>query len=150
MEQREMDSDVVNPVTSGKTASVDTYNYRGWLNSDSFWKRALSVYGYSIVGGTIIAIPLMIIIIPITFFAAFSIIDSMHMQRNSAEQHETTFVAPKGKINVYAVCADIAQHDVTITNEQKDQFTTECIDGKHPDAIERYVQSQGVDDGRAI
>jgi hypothetical protein len=28
----------------------DTFNYKGWLISDSFIKRALAVLGYSIVG----------------------------------------------------------------------------------------------------
>lgn len=28
---------------------VDTYKYKGWLNSDFLWKRSLAVYGHSIV-----------------------------------------------------------------------------------------------------
>jgi hypothetical protein len=32
----------------------ETYSYKGWLNSDSFWKRSLAVVGYSFVGTFII------------------------------------------------------------------------------------------------
>jgi hypothetical protein len=26
---------------------MDTYSYKGWLNSDNFWKRAFGIMGYS-------------------------------------------------------------------------------------------------------
>ncbi len=39
----------------------DTYSYKGWLNSDSFLKRAFSILGYMFVAQMIIQIPLMII-----------------------------------------------------------------------------------------
>lgn len=32
----------------------DTHGYKGWLNSDSFWKRMWAVYGHSMFGGLII------------------------------------------------------------------------------------------------
>ena len=41
----------------------DTYSYNGWLNSDKFLKRAFAIYGYAMVAGLIIAIPLYIIIL---------------------------------------------------------------------------------------
>jgi ABC-type lipoprotein release transport system permease subunit len=27
----------------------DTYSYKGWLISDSFWKRSLAIFGYNLV-----------------------------------------------------------------------------------------------------
>ena len=36
----------------------ETYSYKGWLNSDSFIKRAFAVYGYSMVAGLIVALPI--------------------------------------------------------------------------------------------
>jgi hypothetical protein len=27
----------------------ETYSYKGWLNSDSFLKRALSIFGYGLI-----------------------------------------------------------------------------------------------------
>ncbi|MBS3054382.1 MAG: hypothetical protein J4431_02495 [Candidatus Aenigmarchaeota archaeon] len=32
----------------------DTHSYRGWLNSDSFVKRALAVVGYNLAGSLVI------------------------------------------------------------------------------------------------
>ena len=46
----------------------DTYSYKGWLNSDKFLKRAFAIYGYTLVAGLIITIPLYIIIIIIMLF----------------------------------------------------------------------------------
>jgi hypothetical protein len=43
------------------TKTEDTYGYKGWLNSDSFLKRAFSILGYMFVAQMIIQIPLMII-----------------------------------------------------------------------------------------
>jgi len=37
-----------------KDKKEDTYSYKGWLNSDSFMKRAFAVYGYGLVSGLII------------------------------------------------------------------------------------------------
>ena len=40
----------------------DTYSYKGWLNSDTFLKRAFAIYGYMMVAGLIVAIPFYIIL----------------------------------------------------------------------------------------
>jgi len=37
-----------------KKKSEDTYSYKGWLNSDSFLKRAFAILGYQMVAGLII------------------------------------------------------------------------------------------------
>ncbi len=52
----------------------DTYSYQGWLNSDSFLKRALAVTGYSIVGTLIgyITLGIVAIIFFVVFGAFFS------------------------------------------------------------------------------
>ncbi len=42
---------------------VDTYSYKGWLNSDFFLKRVFGVVGHYLVGSMIIAIPIWIIVI---------------------------------------------------------------------------------------
>ena len=33
---------------------VDTYSYKGWLNSDSFWKRAFAILGYQMAATGVI------------------------------------------------------------------------------------------------
>lgn len=42
--------------------SQDTHSYKGWLNSDSFLKRAFAIYGYMFVAGLIVAVPAYIFI----------------------------------------------------------------------------------------
>lgn len=37
-----------------KKSKEDTYSYKGWLNSDSFLKRAFAVFGYSLISTLII------------------------------------------------------------------------------------------------
>ena len=37
-----------------KGKSKDTHSYKGWLNSDSFLKRAFAIVGYQTVAGLII------------------------------------------------------------------------------------------------
>lgn len=45
----------------------DTHSYKGWLNSDSFMKRAFAIYGYMMVAALIIAIPFYLLIGVIVF-----------------------------------------------------------------------------------
>lgn len=37
-----------------KESNEDTHSYKGWLNSDSFLKRAFAITGYQMVAGLII------------------------------------------------------------------------------------------------
>jgi len=41
----------------------DTHSYNGWLNSDSFFKRALAIGGYGFIGTMIIYVPLIMLIV---------------------------------------------------------------------------------------
>ncbi|MFT4311814.1 MAG: hypothetical protein ACMXYF_01145 [Candidatus Woesearchaeota archaeon] len=49
----------------------DTYSYKGWLNSDYFLKRAFAVYGYSVVAGLLISIPIFLLFFIFALFFAF-------------------------------------------------------------------------------
>ena len=44
---------------SEKKSKEDTYSYKGWLNSDSFFKRAFAVLGYSWLATMIIYVILL-------------------------------------------------------------------------------------------
>ena len=46
---------------SKKKVVGDTYSYKGWLNSDNFFKRAFGVFGYSLVAQLLIQIPIIIL-----------------------------------------------------------------------------------------
>lgn len=50
---------------------VDTYSYRGWLNSDSFLKRAFGIFGYSLVASLIIWLVIMALIVISSVIAVF-------------------------------------------------------------------------------
>jgi len=50
---------------------VDTYSYKGWLNSDSFWKRAFGIFGYYLAATLAIYIVLMILLVILAVFATF-------------------------------------------------------------------------------
>lgn len=49
----------------------DTYSYRGWLVSNSFWKRAIAVFGYGLVAQLIIGAVLALIFVIPAMIAAF-------------------------------------------------------------------------------
>ncbi|HPN14889.1 MAG TPA: hypothetical protein PLF71_02125 [bacterium] len=44
-------------------AKQDTYSYKGWMNSDSFIKRAFGVYGYGLVASFIISAVVMTVLV---------------------------------------------------------------------------------------
>ncbi|HNW08967.1 MAG TPA: hypothetical protein PK619_00070 [bacterium] len=50
------------PTPEQQTRPQDTHSYKGWLNSDSFLKRALAIYGYMSVAGLIIAVPIYVFV----------------------------------------------------------------------------------------
>jgi hypothetical protein len=45
----------------------DTHSYKGWLNSDSFLKRAFAILGYNTVASLIILIPFYILLFGLMF-----------------------------------------------------------------------------------
>lgn len=55
---------------------METNNYKGWLNSDNFFKRAFAVLGYNTVASLIIAIPFYIILFGMMFAFYSQIPDS--------------------------------------------------------------------------
>ena len=56
------------PVDNPK-AKVDTYSYKGWMNSDRFLKRAFGVLGHYFVAALIIGIPFYILFLLIALTA---------------------------------------------------------------------------------
>lgn len=41
---------------------MDKHAYKGWLNSDIWWKRALSIVGYDLLGSILIWILFLVIV----------------------------------------------------------------------------------------
>lgn len=50
---------------------TDSYSYKGWLVSDSFFKRAFAVFGYNLVAGIIIWFCLFVLFMLFAVIAAF-------------------------------------------------------------------------------
>ncbi len=49
---------------------IDTYSYQGWLNSDSFWKRAFGIFGYYLAASLVLYLVLLILFV---IFAVISV-----------------------------------------------------------------------------
>jgi hypothetical protein len=43
--------------------TVDTFSYKGWMNSDSFIKRSFGVFGYNLVASLIVQAVVMTLVI---------------------------------------------------------------------------------------
>ena len=54
--------------------TVDTFGYKGWMNSDSFIKRSFGVFGYNLVASLIVQTVVMALVI-----AAFVMFGGMAM-----------------------------------------------------------------------
>lgn len=127
------------------TQKVDTHSYKGWLNSDSFWKRAFAILGYSTVAGLIVSIPFYIIgfIMAMVFFAAMS--GSMsHMKDVRANAEAAT-----QKINLAFICDEISYDKDFKTEVEVSKFIADCEAGKYSADVSAYIQSMNVD-GKAI
>jgi len=51
--------------------TIDTYSYQGWLNSDSFWKRAFGIFGYSLAASLALYLVLGIVVVLCSVIAVF-------------------------------------------------------------------------------
>lgn len=54
-------------------------------------------------------------------------------------------VLPQGKINPQVACESALAYTTFTSGEAADAFVAECIAGEHPDVIQRYIESLGVD-----
>ncbi len=59
--------------------------------------------------------------------------------------NNTKPAAPSAKIDVRVACQSALAYMLFESSEQSDQFIEACIAGEHPDVIERYIESLGLD-----
>ncbi len=52
---------------------------------------------------------------------------------------------PQGKIDVRVACESALMYTTFTDGAAADAFIAECVEGKHPDVIDRYIESLGVD-----
>ncbi len=53
--------------------------------------------------------------------------------------------APQGKIDVEVACRSALAYTTFTDAASAEVFVQECKDGKHPDVIQRYIESLGLD-----
>lgn len=52
---------------------------------------------------------------------------------------------PQGKIDVKVACESALAYMTFATGAEADVFVQDCVDGKHPEVIERYTEGLGLD-----
>ena len=52
---------------------------------------------------------------------------------------------PQGKIDVKVACESALMYTTFADGASADAFVAECIEGKHPDVIERFISELGID-----
>ena len=58
---------------------------------------------------------------------------------------EESSVRPQGKIDVRVACESALMYTTFTDGVAADAFIEECIEGKHPEVIERFISEMGVD-----
>jgi|JI10StandDraft_1071094.scaffolds.fasta_scaffold363608_2 hypothetical protein len=87
-----------------------------------------------------------LIVLGIAFYAFNSYI--YHEKQEPNEQPKEN-VAPQGKIDPKVACESALAYTTFTDDAAAEVFVSECIAGQHPDVIQRYIESLGVD-GSAI
>ena len=52
---------------------------------------------------------------------------------------------PQAKINIQAVCESSLMYTSFTDGAAADAYVAECVEGKHPDVIQRYIDDMGLD-----
>jgi hypothetical protein len=71
-----------------------------------------------------------------------SVIDTENV---SVEGEEDLTTRPAGKIDVRVACESALMYTTFEDGAQADAFIAECIEGKYPEVIDRYIESLNVD-----
>jgi hypothetical protein len=78
-------------------SKVDTHSYKGWLNSDSFIKRSLAIFGYNTVGSFIVLIPFYILIFALVIaIIGFSGVTDEFSEKGYVDQKNNTYMMEEG------------------------------------------------------
>ena len=52
---------------------------------------------------------------------------------------------PQGKIDVRVACESALMYTTFTDGDSAEAYVEECVEGKHPEVIERYISDMGVD-----
>lgn len=131
-----------------KHHKVDTHSYKGWLNSDSFFKRCFSIAGYNFVASLIISIPFYIIML-IAGFALFGMMGVGNMGHMNGVRNNMSETMPAGKVDIKAVCESLMANSGMENTPAAAVYVKACVDGDYQDAVNVYIKMMGGD-GKAI
>jgi len=133
------------PVSTG-----DTHSYKGWLNSDSFLKRAFAIYGYSFVASLIISVPIFIIAAIIAVVGVVSFMGGAVSAPTSDTPVVQQEVFIEGKLNINEICDGSLTYTTFLSGAEADAYLKDCKEGRHPEVIERYKTEMGLGDGAEV
>lgn len=60
-------------------------------------------------------------------------------------ESESETVMPAGKIDVRVACESALMYMSFMDGASAEAFVAECVEGEHPEVIERYINDMGVD-----
>jgi hypothetical protein len=66
------------------------------------------------------------------------------------EQEQTPPPSAQGKLNITVVCESALAYMTFTDGASADAFVADCIEGKHPEVIERYKADMNLGDGATI
>jgi hypothetical protein len=93
----------------------------------------------TLVGGTLA-------IVIIGFFVWLSSLIVVEIGDQSTPLTTTKkLVVPTGKIDVRVACESGLMYTTFSSSEEADVFVAECVEGKYPEVIERYIESMDLD-----
>lgn len=128
------------------TTTGDTFSYKGWLNSDSFLKRALAVVGYNIVGGIVLYIPIIVLILLVSgslFLGMYP--ETKTTQFTNPAEPDVSNIDTKLDIN--QICDNSLAYTSFSDGAAADAYLVACKAGNHPEVIEQYKNSLNMEDG---
>ena len=74
----------------------------------------------------------------------------LNSPRSTDMTPEANAPAVSGKLNITAVCESALSYMSFPDGASADAFVAECVEGKHPQVIERYKLEMGLGDGAVI
>lgn len=66
------------------------------------------------------------------------------------KENVDTNTKPQAKIDVRVACESALMYTSFVDGAAADAYVAECIEGKHPDVIDRYIESLNLGEGVAI
>jgi hypothetical protein len=146
---------IIKPTAAPLPAPVrygDTFSHKGWLTSDSFFKRAFAVLGYNLVAALILYIPLMAIMFGL--MGSFMYRMGSAMQQPSFDQQQQMMHTQQQmpKLNINEICNGALASMTFTDGKAADAFVADCVAGKHPEVVEQFKiqMMQGMDGGAGM